>query len=211
MRKFLVSLTDLNEDRMQFRDWGTLLRDPDWRQRARFLDRLRALLERIPPVERDIIELHFFKGKTQEMIARLLGVTQQAVSHRMYTAFRRITFMLEQPDVSRDQMHADLTVMITNPTTVAVLCDFALTSSQTATARNVGLPQQRVNWHLMAGMKALQQQPTVDGFFYSLYFGALMEHKNILRDVARYHGRDRGPAAGRTTTDGRAGRAAVAC
>src|SRR5882672_4357831 len=98
MRKFLVSLSGINLERSQFRDWDELLRAPDWRQRAKFLDRLRSFIERVPPLEQDVIDLYFFRNKRQEVIASILGISQQAVSHRMYSAFRRITFMMAQPE-----------------------------------------------------------------------------------------------------------------
>lgn len=185
MHRFLVSLSDIDMERNQFRRWGQLLRDPDWRQRARFLDRLQALLDRIPPIERDVITLYFYMGKTQESISRLLGISQQAVSHRMYSAFRRIVFMLEQPEIRPDQMRADLSVVLKDPLVVDIFCFFARTSSQTQTARKFGITQQRVNWYLTSGLIALQDAATVDGLFYSVYFSTLMNHRNILRDMGR--------------------------
>lgn len=165
------------------RSWDELRRDPDWRKDARFLDRLYTFLDRIPALERDVIELYFYKGKRQETIARMLHLSQQTVSHRMYSAFRRIIFMMEQPEVTPTRMRVDLKAMLPNPFTVQVLCDFALTSSQTTTAKNLGVIQQRVYRHLNAAMRRLRKHITLDSLFYVSYFERLMEHRNILCEV----------------------------
>jgi hypothetical protein len=209
-RHFLVSLSDWNLDYCATaRTLTDLHRDEDWRVQAGFLDKVKQLLPRIPPVERDVIELYFVYGKKQEVIARMLRLSQQAVSHRLHTAYRRIIFMLRQPDVTADQLRIDLTALLPNPFTVDVLCDFAETSSQTVTAKRLKVPQQRVCWHLNAGLKALQESRAMDAVFYVEYFQQLREHRNILREVlagrrkrvdsaeeTQYAAYQRGPAYG---------------
>ena len=183
----MVSLTGFNLDRSSFRPWGSILRDPDWRQRARFIERLHNFLDRLPPVERDVLHLYFVAGKRQEVIARLLNISQQAVSHRMYSAFRRVIFMMQSPDVCQAQMHEDLMALLkpgkSGSFAVDVLADFARTASQTATARNLNVPQQRVCWHVGAALRQLQAQNTVDAMFYAAYFERLVNHRRILRGI----------------------------
>lgn len=178
-----IHVNDYNLDKAPVRSWDDLKRDPDWRGDARFLDRLYALLDRIPAVERDVIELYFYKGKKQQEIARMLGLSQQTVSHRMYLAFRRIMFMMHQPEVSPAQMRADLGSLLKNPLTVEVLCSFAQTSSQTATAAKLGVIQQRVCRHLNAAITRLRKAISLDSLFYVCYFERLMAHRNILHEV----------------------------
>ncbi|CAN5832183.1 hypothetical protein BH24ACT15_BH24ACT15_33510 [soil metagenome] len=183
MRKFLLSLSDISTDRSTFRTFADLDRAPDWRIDVNYLQKIHELLPRLPPVERDVVQLYFCHGKKQEAIARILGLSQQAVSHRLHSAYRRIIFMLEQPEVNIDQMQQDLTALITNPFTVRVLCDFAITSSQTVTARRLSVPQQRICWHLNAGLKAMRAGLALDAVFYLKYFEDLRRHRNILREV----------------------------
>ena len=184
-RRFLISLTDCNLDHSQFRrTLPDLYREEDWRVNAGFVTRVKALLPRVPPVERDVIELYFVLGKKQEVIARMLGLSQQAVSHRLHAAYRRLVFMLYQPEVDTTQMRKDLLALVPNPFTVDVLCDFAATSSQTLTARRLRVPQQRVCWHLNAGLKALKDaELALDAAFYVQYFQHLRQNRNILREV----------------------------
>lgn len=185
--KFFVSLSDLNLDRTVVRDWADLRREPDWRCRARFLDRILTLLPKLPPAERDVIELYFAHGKRQETIARLLQISQQAVSHRLYTAYRRIGFLLGQPDVTPEQMRADLGMLLANPFGVDVLCSFAATGNQTETARRLGVPQQRVCWHLQASLRALRESRSFDAMFYVALFERLLQRRTLSELPARRH------------------------
>jgi hypothetical protein len=92
--------------------------------------------------------------------------------------------MLYQPEVDCAQMRKDLLALVPNPFTVDVLCDFAKTSSQTLTARRLRVPQQRVCWHLNAGLKALKDaELALDAAFYVQYFQHLRQNRNILREV----------------------------
>src|SRR5688572_25270672 len=74
---------------------------------------LRPLLERIPEREADIIELYFLMDKRQADIATIFGMTQAAVSYRLARGIKRIKFLLEMPDVSREQMQRDLSEIFT--------------------------------------------------------------------------------------------------
>lgn len=187
-RQFLLSLTDLNLERVQYKDWNSLLRDPDWRIKAQLIEKLKGYLERLPALERDVVELYYglhpgATPKKQEVIATLLGISQQAVSHRLYNAFKRINFMLQQPKIDPVRMRSDLSSELSNPFTVDVLCDFAFTSSQTATARTLRVSQQRVCWHLNSAIRLLKLSGTVESIFYVGYFENLMRNRNILREV----------------------------
>lgn len=191
MRKFLVSLGDVNLERGEYREWKELLRNPDWRIRARFTDRLKSFLDRLPPLEHDIIILYFFTTpqKKQEEIHEILNISQQAVSHRMYCAIRRLKFMMSQPEIDPARMRADLALVIKNKFTVDVLCDFTVTSSQTVTATNMSrtekreISQQRICWHLNSGIRFLKEKKSIEALFYVDYFENLMRHRNILREV----------------------------
>jgi len=182
MGRFLVPLSDVNLDRRTFKSFLDLYREPDWRARANFMGRLHEVLGRLPPTERDAIELYFFQGKRQQVISRVLGLTQQAVSMRIRTALRRVLFLLDLPSADPDQMRHDLgRIFAKKPVTAKVLCDFAHTTCQAETARRMGLTQGLVHFHLSQGMRLLQRHDSVDALFYSAYFGSLLQRPNILR------------------------------
>jgi hypothetical protein len=91
--------------------------------------------------------------------------------------------MLQQPEIDPMKMRTDLAGELANPFTVDVLCDFANTSSQTATAKTLKVSQQRVCWHLNSALKLLRQSNSVEALFYISYFENLMRNRNILREV----------------------------
>lgn len=181
---FYTQLSLLDLDVTRGRGWHNLLRTPDWRQKAKLLDRIRVLLAKLPPAEQDVIELYFFRGLSQEVIASLLGVSQQAVSHRMYKAFRRLIFLFNHPDVPPDRIREDLRLLVP-PQVLGTFCDFAHTSSQAETARRTGVPIATVNSHLMSGIRAMRKHGSVDALFYMAYFSDLLKNHNILREVRR--------------------------
>jgi hypothetical protein len=45
------------------------------------------------------------------------------------------------------------------------------------------VPQQRICWHLNAGLKVLRESQELDAVFYVTYFEDLRRHRNILREV----------------------------
>lgn len=174
-----VSLSAFNLDTTRLRSWEDTLRGLS-RERSALRSRVEALLHLVHPVERDIIELYYFQGVTQAGISAIIGITQQAVSHRLRSAFRRLVFLLEQPEIPLNQMAADLQALVGDrPRAVQVLCDYAQTSSQLATAKRVGLSQQRVNEIFTSALAALEDLPSLDAIVYVAYFRRLVQHKNV--------------------------------
>jgi len=190
--KFFVSLSDLNLDSPRCPGLADLQRDPDWRSAARFTDRIYSVLGKLPPTERDVVELYYRVGKRQEVIARILGISQQAVSHRLYAAYRRIVFMLDLPDVEEAQMREDLWGLLPDrPFGVEVLCSFAQTGNQTenrpATGRTpaASLLASAVSPQAPAGSLPLSMP-----CYYAAYFERLLTHRSILCEIpGRTHDR----------------------
>lgn len=186
-----VSLSLFNLDATRLSSWEDTLRSLS-RSNNALRARVEDLLQHVHPVERDIIELYYFQGVTQEAISTVIGVSQQAVSHRLRSAFRRLVFLIERPDIAPEQMRADLTMLLgDHPRAVDVLCDYAVTSSQLATAQRLGLSQQRVSEVFTSALAALDEQQSLDAILYSDYFRRLTQHKNV------YVYQDQRPAARR--------------
>lgn len=73
-----------------------------------FESRIAPLLDRIPEREADLIHLYFVKKKRQADIAEIFGVTQAAISYRLDRGIQRIKFLLSIPQVSEEELRADL-------------------------------------------------------------------------------------------------------
>lgn len=174
-----VSLSLFNLDATRLASWEDAFRGLS-RARSALRARVEELLQHVHPIERDIIELYYFQGVSQTGISAIIGVTQQAVSHRLRSAFRRLIFLLEQPEIPATQMREDLQTLVGHlPRAVDVLCDYARTSSQLATASNLGLSQQRVSEIFTGALDVLDAHPSLDAICYTAYFRRMLEHKNV--------------------------------
>lgn len=70
--------------------------------------RIQPLLDRIPEREADLIYLYFIQRKRQLDIATIFGITQAAVSYRLERGLQRIRFLLSIPQVTEEELRADL-------------------------------------------------------------------------------------------------------
>lgn len=70
--------------------------------------RIVPLLDRIPTREADLIFLYFIEKKRQADIATIFGVTQAAISYRLDRGIQRLKFLLNIPQVTEDELRADL-------------------------------------------------------------------------------------------------------
>jgi predicted transcriptional regulator len=179
----LVSLSDINLDRRACQDWSVVARLTSETSLAPPHAAIHRVLARLPVIEQDIVQLYFFHNKTEVVIARLLGLSQQAVSYRLRVAYRRLRFLLDQPEISEARMRRDLARLIADPLTVDVLCSWAHSSSQAMTSAQLALPQQRVGRRIVAGLKILREATDdVEALFYTSYFERLLRHRNFFRE-----------------------------
>jgi hypothetical protein len=186
----LISLSDIDLDRWACQDWSAVARLTSSSPQPPPHAAIHRVLPRLPLIEQDIVTLYFFHGKTEVQIARLMQLSQQAVSHRLHMAYWRLKFLLAQPTISRKRMTRDLTRLIPDPRTVKVLCEWARLSSQVMTSAQLAETPQHVGRHIAAGFAALRAQPLdCDAVFYLSYFERLAQHRNVFRelllDVAR--------------------------
>jgi DNA-directed RNA polymerase specialized sigma24 family protein len=70
--------------------------------------RIEPLLDRIPTREADLIYLYFIEKKRQADIATIFGVTQAAISYRLDRGIQRLKFLLNIPQVTEEELRADL-------------------------------------------------------------------------------------------------------
>ena len=175
--------------------------------------RLMPLLSRIPEREADIIDLYFLVGKRQADIAEIFEMTQAAVSYRLARGIKRIKFLLDIPDVSREQMQRDLSEVFTARTTgrdspewgarmidglhidVQILLHMWETTCQSVVAEQLNLTQGRVRHRFFKAVKRLKEVAAENAKYepYSQLFGKIAEKRfNILREVSLPQWRGRG-------------------
>lgn len=187
----------LDEEDEQIEEMRRLLENQGYRVQ------LQPLLERIPEREADIIELYFLMGKRQADIAVIFGMTQAAVSYRLARGIKRIKFLLEIPEVTRDQMKADLSeIFVCRPGSergagtsktldgvhidVMILLHMWETTCQSVVAQQLSLTQGRVRHRFFKAVDKLREAAALDAKFepYSEIFTKISaKNFNILKEV----------------------------
>lgn len=166
--------------------------------------RLQVMLERIPPREADIIDLYFLMDKRQADIATIFGMTQAAVSYRLARGIKRIKFLLDIPDVSKEQMQVDLAEVFFvrvggrealdgDPRTidgvhidVQILLHMWETTCQSVVAQHLNLTQGRVRHRFFKAVARLQEAAVQNAKYepYSQIFSKIAaKNFNILKEV----------------------------
>lgn len=166
--------------------------------------RLQLMLERIPPREADIIDLYFLMDKRQADIATIFGMTQAAVSYRLARGIKRIKFLLDIPDVSREQMQGDLSEVFVvrtggkeiqdgDPRTidgihidVQILLHMWETTCQSVVAQQLNLTQGRVRHRFFKAVARLKEVASQNSKYepYSQIFSKIAaKNFNILKEV----------------------------
>lgn len=156
------------------------------------LESLKPYFDRIPKPEADMIELSFFKAKTQEEIAQIWGCTQAAVCYRVRRGIERLRFLVNYPEIDVKKMEEDLVHLLERkkspsrrlPSKLIARSVTSLytTTSQTETARLLNLTQCGVRNQLLVVIGLLQRYPDPA---YTIYLKALMmvrENVGILHD-----------------------------
>lgn len=77
--------------------------DEEWKENH--LDEIKSVLPHLPELEQDFIRLYYFRDKTQVDIGDIYDVTQAAVSYRISRGLRRIEFLIDMPDLGKDEIY----------------------------------------------------------------------------------------------------------
>lgn len=72
--------------------WCGEVRSPEWTQESTLEDQARlvrdAIASALTEKQREVVEAHFFEGRSEGQIAAELGITQQVVHKRLYGVVR---------------------------------------------------------------------------------------------------------------------------
>jgi DNA-directed RNA polymerase specialized sigma24 family protein len=157
--------------------------------------RIAPLLDRIPEREADLIFLYFIQKKRQADIATIFGVTQAAISYRLDRGIKRLKFLLAIPQLSEDELRADLPAVFPQKIDVDILVGMWETTCQSEVATTLGLTQGRVRHRFFKAVQTLEVAAKEDERFlpYQKIFSAIASKKfNILREVKLPQWQDRG-------------------
>jgi len=145
------------------------------------IDKIRAVLEDLPPREADFIELYYFRKLRQTDIATIFGVSQPTVCYRLSRAAARVKFLLNRPPIDRDQMVSDITGFLHDPLDIRIMVLMWETTCQSEVAKRLGVTQGLVRHRFLRSIDKMR------GFShlaqYVELFDYITHHLNILREV----------------------------
>ena len=147
------------------------------------LDRIRGMLDRIPPREADFIELYYFNKMRQTDIAELFCVTQPTVCYRLQRASDRLKYLMELPDINSKQLRENLAGKFKDEVDVDIMVLMFETTCQSEVASSLSVSQGLVRHRFIRSMKALSNYPELD-YILAMY-EKLSKNLNILREVQR--------------------------
>lgn len=149
----------------------------------RNLERVREIMNGLPPREADFISLYFFSHKTQTDIAEIFKVSQPTVCYRLQRATKRIRFVLSLPDVTLEEMGDVLRSFLSDPEDVQIMLLMFETTCQSAVARRLEITQGKVRHRFMRTTKRMLDNPEMKK--YADIFKAISDNLNMLREVNR--------------------------
>jgi len=160
----------------------TIFTDPD-EDDMLVIDRVRNLLDHLPVIEADFIDLYFFRHIRQTDIATIFGVSQPTVCYRLQRAIQRIKYLLEVPKLDPKDLRKDLSRFFTDPMDIEVLVLMYETTCQSETAKRLGVTQGFVRHRFIRSTRRMSNHPTMG--FYGNVFNSVAENLNLLREVQR--------------------------
>ena len=170
-----------NEDGMAFLD--QIVNEEVTEEGAIQMERVRSVMEQLPPREADFIDLYYFKKVKQTDIATIFRVSQPTVCYRLQRAAARIYFLLTLPEVGDDEVEKVSVNAKLDPLDVRIMVLMQQTTCQSEVAKQLGVTQGFVRHRFLRSLSKLRQveeaEPVVR------MFDLVAKNLNILREVQR--------------------------
>lgn len=169
------------EDLAEFID--STVNDEPSEESLQSLERIRTIMEDLPPREADFVELYFFRHLKQTDIAAIYRVSQPTVCYRLQRATMRIQFMLSLPPVTPEEIEEAMQLFLEDPKDVDIMVLMYKTTCQSEVAKRLGVTQGLVRHRFMRATQRMQEDPAMET--YANIFDAISKNLNILREVQR--------------------------
>lgn len=175
------ALNNLSADDL-ISNFGTIFTDPD-EDDLKLIGKIRSILEVLPPVEADFVDLYFFRHSKQTDIAAIFGVSQPTVCYRLHRAIQRIKYYLQIPHIDEGELRRVMRGFLTDPIDVDVMVYMYETTCQSAAAKRLGVSQGLVRHRFMRSIDRMSTNPNMT--YYADMFRLVAANLNILREVKR--------------------------
>lgn len=128
------------------------------------LERVRGILDQLPPCEADFIDLYFFRRRKQTDIAAIFGVSQPTVCYRLQRATARARYLLSLPEIEDGEIEQAMDRLLDDPLDVQVMTLMFETTCQSEVAKRLGISQGKVRHRfiraltLMADLRQISEE-----------------------------------------------------
>jgi len=150
---------------------------------AKMISKVKEIMESLPPIEYDFVDLYFFRHLKQTDIASIFGVSQPTVCYRLQRAINRIKFLLQLPHVDRHDMKRDLGRFLSDPMDIDIMVYLYETTCQSEAAKRLGVSQGLVRHRFIRTIDRMSRNEAMS--FYADLFSTIAQNLNILREVRR--------------------------
>jgi len=169
-----------NEDSMSH--MASVFTEPDEESLAK-IERVRALLDQLPPREADFVDLYYFRHLNQTDIANIFGVSQPTVCYRLKRATDRIQFLLRLPDITKPELEEAMTGFLPDPLDAKIMVLMWETTCQSEVAKRLGVTQGLVRHRFIRAVKRMKTHDDLADL--AAMFDTIAANLNILREVKR--------------------------
>lgn len=161
----------------------SIFTEPD-EESARMLERVREIMETLPELEADFVDLYYFKNMRQTAIAEIFKVSQPTVCYRLQRATARIQFLLRLPDVNEQDIRRDLKEILADDLfDLEIMVLMFHTTCQSEVAKLLGVSQGLVRHRFIRSLEKIRKQ--LDLEVYVQLFEEISNNLNILREIRR--------------------------
>ena len=147
------------------------------------VERVRNMLDLLPPREADFVDLYYFRQINQTDIATIFGVSQPTVCYRLKRATSRIQFLLQLTPITRPELEEAVNGFLTDKLDAQIMILMWETTCQSEVAKRLGVTQGLVRHRFIRGVKRMKDNEHYADL--AQMFDSIAENLNILREVKR--------------------------
>lgn len=147
------------------------------------IERVKQIMESLPPREADFVDLYYFRKLKQTDIAAIFCVSQPTVCYRLQRATSRIQFLLQLPKVSRAEIERAMRGFLSDPLDAQIMVLMWETTCQSEVAKRLGVTQGLVRHRFIRAVKRMKDNAQLVSL--ASVFDTIAANLNILREVKR--------------------------
>lgn len=145
------------------------------------IEKVKEIMNILPPLEADFIDLYYFKNIKQTSIAKIFSVSQPTVCYRLQRASSRIKFFLDLPPVTREDIEMSMRGFLSDPLDIQIMLLMYDTMCQSKVASKLSVTQGLVRHRFLRSIKRMRDCPSMEKY-YTLFF-LISKNLNALRDL----------------------------